>query len=49
MVENFIGYFICIFFGFCAGGFIAGSMVSGYFKAKFDREMQRQKELYERL
>lgn len=49
MVENFIGYFICIFFGFCCGGFVAGSMAAGYYKKKFEDEMERQKELYRRL
>ena len=49
MVENYLSYFVITFFGFCTGGFVGASMASGYFRAKYEREMKRQKDLYDRL
>lgn len=46
MVDNYIGMFVGMFFSFCMGGFIGGSMATGFQKAKFDAELKKEKEKF---
>ena len=46
MVEKLILYSAVSFISLCIGGFIAASMASGYYKAKYDKEIERFKEMY---